>query len=1536
VALAASIDGDLSVYDVQSGREVLILRGQGNNVGDVSLSADGKVAVSGYEDGKLRVWDLSSEWEIGAIEGHTKSVHGVALSADGKVVISGSLDGTVKVWDVNSGTEIRTLRGHTNWVNRVALSTDAMTAVSASNDCSLRVWDVESGACLTTFSCEDKALSCALGPNVVVAGDAAGRVYFLDIERGHDTATGDATALHIAATLTPDRDFINLGASSVPRHGQAVPALSRPEGLRRNESRRIRVFVSSTFRDMAEERNELMSQTWPELRRFCCERQVELVEVDMRWGISEGQSTRKETLKLCLNEVRACRPFFIGLLGERYGWTPGNDSFTADLKEEQPWLGDLSGKSVTELEILHGVLNDPEMADRSFFYLRDPAYAQERGADFLSENADDANKQVALKMKIRATCAARKIRLYENYPDPRALATLVQGDLKEAIKARFPVEEVPDRLTHEARDHDAFAETRRRTYIGRPDYFARLDRHAEGDSGPLVVLGESGSGKSALLANWVERWRKAHPDDFTFEHYIGSTPDSADHWRLMTRLIGEIKRWTNDPEDLPLSHDDLLRDFPVWLAKARIKAAHNGVRCIILLDALNQIEDRDHARLLGWLPSRPLIGALRLMASTLPVNRPNGEPDKAVDDRLNVVADRGWESLRVEPLKPRERYLMIARYLKRFGKKLDKDRLKRLAIAPPARNPLYLKILLDELRVTGTHHHLDERLDQYLAAPDIPALLKQVLVRYKDDYERDRPGLVSEALGLIWAARRGLSETEILRLLKPTDLPQLPMATWSPLRAALEEGLVDRGGILNFAHDFLRVAVEAAFLPDVGQRDKARLRLADEFAQQPASSRSCDELPWLLSTTKQRDRLRACLLDVDRFLEIFERDPNELLRYWVDLGEERTMGEPYFSSFDEWSKQPLRDESRISFAASNLAFFLNDAALYSHAELLMRRALAIWEQSFGAGDPKVASGLNNLAQLLKATNRLAEVEPLLRRALAIEERSYGPDHPNVTVTLHNLASLLYDTNRLAEAEPLMRRALGIDEVSLGSEHPKVAIELNNLASLLLTTNRPAEAEPLLRRALAIDERNLGPDDPKIARDLNNLAGLLESTNRLAEAEPLMRRMIPILERGLGYNHPDLATALDNLASLLQATNRLAEAEPLRRRALAIDERSFGPDHPKVAIRLNNLANLLQATNRLAEAEPQYRRALAINEQSYGPDHPEVGTDLDNLASLLQAKNQMAEAEPLMRRAPAIDERSFGPDHPKVAIRLNNLARLLQDTNRLAEAEPLLRRVVEILEANDPRKQPIYAGSLSNLALLLQATNRLAEAEPLLRRALAIDEESHGPDHPDVAIRLNNLAGILQATNRLAETEPLMRRVISIFEKSLGEGHPSVATGLNNLAQLLQDTSRLAEAEPLMRRALAIDEQSCGPNHPSVARDLNNYAVLLQATNRLPEAEPLMRRALTINEHSYGLGHPEVATGLNNLALLLQAAGRLAEAEPLMRRALEVLLNFTWATGHSHASLRTFANNYGRLLEAMGRDHGQIPATLLEMAPELFQ
>ena len=100
-------------------------------------------------------------------------------------------------------------------------------------------------------------------------------------------------------------------------------------------------------------------------------------------------------------------------------------------------------------------------------------------------------------------------------------------------------------------------------------------------------------------------------------------------------------------------------------------------------------------------------------------------------------------------------------------------------------------------------------------------------------------------------------------------------------------------------------------------------------------------------------------------------------------------------------------------------------------------------------------------------NKLEEAEPLMRRSLAINEQSFGPTHPSVGINLNNLALLLDATGRYEEAELLMRRSLLIEEQNHGSEHPNVAIQLSNLALLLKKTNRLEEAEPLVRQALNI-------------------------------------------------------------------------------------------------------------------------------------------------------------------------------------------------------------------------------------------------------------------------------------------------------------------------------------------------------------------------------------------------------------------------------------------------------------------------------------
>src|SRR5664280_1423118 len=138
------------------------------------------------------------------------------------------------------------------------------------------------------------------------------------------------------------------------------------------QERVIRVFVSSTFRDMQEEREELVKRVFPQLRKLCESRGATWGEVDLRWGITDEQKAEGKVLPICLSEIKRCRPYFIGLLGERYGYIP--DEIPQELIEQEDWLSEHRQHSVTELEILHGVLNRPEMAEHAFFYFRDPDY----------------------------------------------------------------------------------------------------------------------------------------------------------------------------------------------------------------------------------------------------------------------------------------------------------------------------------------------------------------------------------------------------------------------------------------------------------------------------------------------------------------------------------------------------------------------------------------------------------------------------------------------------------------------------------------------------------------------------------------------------------------------------------------------------------------------------------------------------------------------------------------------------------------------------------------------------------------------------------------------------------------------------------------------------------------------------------------------------------------------------------------------------------------------------------------------------------
>lgn len=926
--------------------------------------------------------------------------------------------------------------------------------------------------------------------------------------------------------------------------------------VRNNEQRVIRVFISSTFRDMQAERDELIKYIFPQLRSLCESRGVVWGEVDLRWGITDEEKAEGKVLPLCLEEIKNCRPYFIGLLGERYGWVP--DDIPSEIIEREPWLKEHLAHSVTELEILQGVLRNPEMADHAFFYFRDPSYieklSEEKKTDFIEEEADQKEKLQSLKDRIRKS----GFPVRENYSDPQVLGEFVLKDMTSVIDKLFPEGSAPDPLDQDAFEHEQFARSRAKVHIGRKEYFDKLDEHARSEGQPLVVLGESGSGKSALLSTWALNYKETHPDELVIMHFIGATPYSADWMAMLRRIMGDLKRHFDIKDEIPDNTEELKETFAEWLYVASVRG-----KLVLLFDALNQLEDKDAAPDLAWIP--PFIPEkVKMIVSTLP-----GRP-------LEEIKRRGWKSLRVEPLKKDERKELISEYLQQYSKKLTDNQKEVIVDAQQTANPLYLRALLEELRLYGDHFKIDERIKHYLSTDTIDDLYEKILERYEHDYERDRPGLVKETMSFIWAARRGLSEIELMEVLGAYELP-LPHAHWSPLYLATKESLVSRSGLLNFSHDYFRKAVMDRYLSLEKNRNSYHERLADYFEKHDYIARKIDEFPWQLMKAEGWERLKNCITDFKIFDELYvEGKKYDLNNYWLKIGDRFDMGSAYskaIQAFEQTNPEPLELLHYICRVSEYLYF----NSRYKDAKPLMLRALDFGENALGHDHQGMVAILNNLAALYDEEGEHDKAEPFFRRAIAILEKEKGSEHPDVASCLNNLAFLEHNRGNLEEARELFYRSLEIWEKKFGSAHPYVAISLDNIASLLLSHEEAVdiystkflhlnikdeyqEAELMLRMALDIKEKAFGVDNPSIVPTLNNFAYALIKQGKYKDASSLLMNALRILERAFGPSHANIAATLDLLVEACGRSGKIEEGMSYAERSIAIKDKEFGKSH----------------------------------------------------------------------------------------------------------------------------------------------------------------------------------------------------------------------------------------------------------------------------------------------------------------------------------------------------------------------------------------
>jgi nephrocystin-3 len=899
-----------------------------------------------------------------------------------------------------------------------------------------------------------------------------------------------------------------------------------------NQDRQIRVFISSTFRDMQAERNLLVKKIFPQLRKICEERSVTWTEVDLRWGITTEQAAEGKVLPLCLEEIQRCRPYFIGLLGERYGWVPEPNSIPAELLKSQPWLAEYLNHSVTELEILHGVLTDKNLHDHAYFYFRDREYvdavpANER-SEFVPESPEASSKLSDLKRRIRNAAQEKVCQLREFYTEPEQLGEWILEDFTRLIDRLYPKAEAPEPLSREAALHEAYARNRRIGFVGRDDLINQINEHAAALHAPLVLTGESGCGKSALLAEWVSRWRETNPDDLVIQHFIGSTSNSSDWQSLVRRLIGDIKLHFDLIGDLPKDDTALSIALSEWMAKA----AGRG-RVVLVLDALNQLEENGAAKQLGWLPGF-YPENFRLVVSALP------------DKSLDALRKRSWPELNVPIFTSAEIIPTALTYFRIFGKTPSPEVIKGLESTPAAMNPLYLRAVLDELRQFGSHEELETKMQEYLTARNPSELFDKILTRWEQDFGQNEEDseLVRRALSLIACSRYGLSESELRDLLGAENEP-LPHHHWAPFYLAAENALSQNSGLLRFGHEYLRNAVQKRWLSDKEVKYDSHYLIANYFYQQDVGSRMATELPWQLKEMGAEEDLKKCLLDFLLAMEILDISNAELLSYWIWLGEERNVGKYYVDIVKTACEENDFPPDVASPIVSWFAEFLTEAAIYPSAAELCRYSLELDEQLYPHPSEAVAGKVIQLATILIKQARPFEAEANLLRAIEIYKECTANVSPELVRAMNSLAKIQQERQG---AEDICRKAFSMAERLLPSYPELVAECSRDLGTRLANSGKFALAESLLRRALEIDKGIYGSESTIVANDYKSLSGALITADRFVEADEYINAAIKIIENVYGQRHPELARYLDLKAEVTERLGREEEATSLRSRA----------------------------------------------------------------------------------------------------------------------------------------------------------------------------------------------------------------------------------------------------------------------------------------------------------------------------------------------------------------------------------------------------
>ena len=1202
------------------------------------------------------------------------------------------------------------------------------------------------------------------------------------------------------------------------------------------DTRVIRVFISSTFRDMQDERDELMKKTFPVLRRKATERDVTLTELDLRWGITPEESESGKVVEICLREIENSVPFFIGIIGNRYGWIPGPGDLGESLRERYSQVDDYVERrlSVTEMEMQFGVLERREDM-HAYFFLKE----QE------TNDVDEPVKLAALKKAVKEN---------DRYPvsiysSPEDLARQVEEAFTKLLDELFPEGNLSE-LEKERIGQRAYLKSLCQNYIRTESNFAAIDEWVEDwEKHQLVITGASGLGKSALVANWVSEKLTAG-ESFPYKiiyHFVGNGGSLGSHGHVIKALCDEIQdRYGFDADEKEAKTDEKALEELV-----KKVAAEGDKSLLIVLDAINQIIDVDNSKQLNWLPIPPKN--VKILFTTL-----------EDDQTMAVFKNRHYPIFTLQPLTKAQRADMVEGYLEVFSKKLLPHQVDRIITDKQCENTLVLKTLLDELVNFGIFEKLDEKIGTLLVAESVEDFYMILLKGYESDFGEP---LVKHVLSLVEISRNGLSEEEILSITKEKPLH------WSQFFCAICQHLIVKKGLISFAHEYIRKAVQTRYLRG---NEKWERNCREEIVSLMGgirANRAMDEVPYQYNILMDYPRLHDYLLDLDVFTYIKKSDEIALGKYWrflIDKGQ-YSLSEylPLVDRIDENKRASvfmalslfcrntlIKPEKSIEFIERALPYseagmriaVLNHMGIsygllgnhqkaleyekqaletywsllgdknkaylaltynnlgYTYGELGDRqrslennqKALQIRLSLYGECNTDVAQSYNNLGSSLLRSGQSNKALDYEKKALEIWLSLYGSHNPDVANAYNNVGYIYGELGVYQKALEYEMKALEIRLSLFGEHHPSVAQSYINTGHYYGTLGNHRIELKYKQKALEINRSVFGANHPIVASSYNCVGGACCTLGDYDKAKEYSQKALEIYLSLYGENHPDVAGCYHNVGCVLIAIDDIQNGIKHLQKSLDISLPLYGENHPFVARVYRQLGSAYWHLGDYKKTLEYKEKAREILQSIFGEVHPDVAEAYDHVGVTYESLGDHQRVLINKERALVIRISLFGENHPAVAESYRSVGFAYREIGNLRNALDFEKKTLDIELTIHEKFHPDVASSYIDVGMMYGELGDYQSEIDHLSEALKIILSLYGEERSDVANLYNNIGA---AKGKLGDVE----QEIELRKKGLGLalriGDETLsATLFNRVGRAYKSDGQIESANDYFRQA----------------------------------------------------------------------------------------------------------------------------------------